>query len=166
MVNFVRKKIVNAFTYFMYAAFYHLFLLKSAQVHLSAKRLSYYTVIICIFFLTSCTSIKPIGTLGPKKLQVYTISDNDFLSASRMIVILNEQGDVIASTGSTVEGAGAVTTQMVGSFVIAASIFSGSQYLQHGLENVKAQINATIKGIPSKMTLITDNTFRLGRKAK
>lgn len=102
---------------------------------------------LCLPFLHGCSSIQPMGDLGPKKLKVYAISHNDFLSASRMLVILDKKGNVVAGTGSTVTGGGAVMLQSAGSLATAGAIAYGAKAIQNGLTHMH------VKGVPSTVTL-------------
>lgn len=80
--------------------------------------------------------MRPIGTVGPKKLVVYTIADSDFLSANRMLLVLNKEGDVVAFTGGTVSGPGTVGLQAAGTAATATSIVMGGKAIQKGMENI------------------------------
>ncbi len=103
--------------------------------------------ILLILVLCSCSSIKQIGDLGPKKLPVYEISHNDFLSASRIMVILDEKGNIAAHTGGTVSGPGAVALETAGTVVTAGAIAYGARAIQQGLEHT------TVHGIPSRVSV-------------
>jgi len=100
-----------------------------------------------VLFLTGCASVEKVGEIGPKKLKVYSISHNGFLTASNMIVVLDEKGNVGTSTGGTVAGAGTVGLQTATSIVSSGAIFYGAKALQHGIENAK------ISGIPSNYNI-------------
>jgi hypothetical protein len=100
-----------------------------------------------VFIITSCASIKPVGNLGPKKLNVYAISHSDFLSASRMIVVLNDKGDVVAFSGSTVSGAGTVGLQTGAALATAGAIAYGAKSISNSIQNA----NVNVKGIPSRV---------------
>src|SRR5580704_12670053 len=110
--------------------------------------------ILCIFSVISlcsgCASVNQVGEIGPKKLKVYAISHNDFLSASRMLVILDDNGNLGASSGGTVAGGGTVGLQAVTSMMSAGAVLYGAKAIQHGLENAK------IKGIPSDYNIKTN----------
>jgi hypothetical protein len=97
--------------------------------------------------LSACSSVTEVGEIGPKKLKVYAVSHNDFLSASRMLIVLNDKGDLGASAGGTVTGAGVVTVQAATSLAASGAVLYGAKAIQHGLENAK------IKGIPSTVNL-------------
>lgn len=101
--------------------------------------------------LISCSSIKPVGTVGPKKLGVYAIASSDFLSASRMIVVLDERGNVAAYSGGTVSGAGTVGLQTAGTLAGAGAIMYGAKAIKNGLQN--SNVVATVKGVPSSVTV-------------
>ena len=59
----------------------------------------------CILALGSgCTSISQIGTLGPKELQIWKISDDDWLASSRMLVVTDAEGNLLAASGGTTAG--------------------------------------------------------------
>jgi hypothetical protein len=96
--------------------------------------------------LASCTkSIQPVGNLGPNSLRVFVIKDNDFLSASRMLVILDKKGNVSAYSGGTVSGTGSVALQTMDTVVSAGGVIVGAKAIEHGLENTR------IRGIPSNI---------------
>ncbi|MEO8401752.1 MAG: hypothetical protein ABI597_08155 [Gammaproteobacteria bacterium] len=105
------------------------------------------SVFCLVALLTGCASVEQIGEIGPKKLKVYSVSHNDFLSASRMLVVLNEKGDLGATTGGTVSGAGIVGLQAATSVVSSGAILYGAKAIEHGMEN------AHVKGIPSNVNL-------------
>jgi hypothetical protein len=105
--------------------------------------------------LTGCSSVSEVGEIGPKKLKVYAVSHNDFLSASRMLIVLNENGDLGASSGGTVTGAGVVTVQAVTSLASSGAILYGAKAIQHGLEN------ASVKGIPSNVNINTKSNINI-----
>jgi hypothetical protein len=109
------------------------------------------------FALVNCSSIQPIGTIGPKKLNVYAISNTDFFSANRMLVILDKDGNVATATGGTVAGAGTIGLQTVSSLATAGSIYYGTKAIQRGLQNS----NVNVKGIPSKIDVKTDSTVHI-----
>lgn len=102
--------------------------------------------------ITSCAanSVQPVGSLGPNHLPVYVIKNNDFLSSSRMLVVLDQKGNVSAYTGTTVPGAGAVTMQAAESAVSAGAVIVGSQAIANGLQNTR------IRGIPETVRLKHD----------
>src|SRR3990167_9741877 len=103
-------------------------------------------VITMVFLaLSACGSIQSVGNLGPKKLGVYSISRNDFLSTSQMLVILDEKGNVAAYSGGTVSGSGTVGLQTLSSLASAGSVVYGAIAIQRGLQHS----NVNIKGIPS-----------------
>ncbi|HTM63159.1 MAG TPA: hypothetical protein VL360_01505 [Gammaproteobacteria bacterium] len=111
--------------------------------------------------LSGCASnIQPVGYLGPNKLRVFVIKNNDFLSSSRMLVILDKKGNVSAYSGNTVNGAGFVAMQAAETVVSAGALVVGAQAIEHGLENTK------IKGIPNSVRVKTDNVFRSDNKVK
>lgn len=92
------------------------------------------TLAYCL--LVSCSSVRPVGTVGPQKLAVYTIADSDFLSASRMLLVLDKKGHVVAFTGGTVSGPGTVGLQAAGTAATATSIVLGGKAIQKGVENI------------------------------
>lgn len=107
-------------------------------------------ILLCflIVLITSCTkNIEPVGQLGPNKLRVFVIKDSDFLSASRMLVILDKRGNVTAYSGGTVSGAGSVAVQSMDAIASAGATVLGAQAIEHGLEN------ARIRGIPKSVTV-------------
>jgi hypothetical protein len=92
--------------------------------------------LILVSFISSCSSsVQNIGNIGPNNLKVYSIKDSDFLSANRMLVILDKSGNVAAFSGGTVTGLGAVSMQAAGSAAIAGATIIGANALKHGLEN-------------------------------
>ena len=102
-----------------------------------------------IAVLSGCSSITPVVEIGPKKLAVYTVSQNDFLTANRMLVILDKKGNVVAYTGGSVAGIGSLGVQLAGPLATAGAVLAGSKAIQHGLEN--AAVN--VKGIPSTVNV-------------
>ena len=112
---------------------------------------------VSLLALTSCVTnnIQPVGMLGPNRLKVYVIKNNDFLSASRMLVILDKKGNVSAYSGNTVSGAGAVSLQAAESALNAGAIVIGAKAIQHGLEN------ASVKGIPSTVKVQSDHNINI-----
>ncbi len=98
--------------------------------------------------LAACASnIEPVGMLGPNKLKVFVIKNNDFLSASRMLVILDKNGNVSAYSGGTVAGAGAAGLQSLDTVASAAAVVVGANAIQHGLQNTK------VTGIPNHVSV-------------
>jgi hypothetical protein len=105
-------------------------------------------------FLVGCASIKPVGDIGPKKLKVYNITNNDFLSSSHMLVVLDAKGNVAAYTGGTVPGLGTVGLQTGASLASAGAIYLGAKAIQNGLQgasvkvkgpdNVNVNVNANV----------------------
>jgi hypothetical protein len=104
-------------------------------------------VISLALFQAGCASVEQVGEIGPKKLKVYSVAHNDFLSASRMLVILDDKGNLSASSGGTVAGGGALGLQTAASVAGAGAVLYGAKAIQHGLENAK------IKGIPSDFSI-------------
>ena len=109
-------------------------------------------VFVSMTLIGGCSSIQPVGTLGPKKLGVYVISHNDFLSASRMMVVLDKKGNVSAYTGNAVAGLGAVALDAAGSFATAGAIVYGANAMQRGVQNA----NVKVRGVPEKVTIDTN----------
>ena len=108
------------------------------------------------FVLSACASIVPVGYLGPKQLPVYSISHNDFLSADRMLVVLDKYGNVKAYSGGTVAGPGAVGLQTAGTLATAGAIVYGAKSIENGARNIKVRgipSNVSLKGIPSEFTI-------------
>lgn len=97
--------------------------------------------------VSGCSSVKPIGNIGPQKLPVYIISHNDFLSASRMVVILDKKGNISAYNGNVVSGAGTVALEATGALATAGAIAYGAKAIQKGLQ----------KTIPEKITVDTNS---------
>lgn len=120
-------------------------------------------LLISGFLLASCTRvIEPVGALGPKKLPVYVVKDNDFLSGSRMLVVLNEKGDVIAFSGGTVQGTGAMSVQVANAVISSGAVIAGAKAIEHGLEN--GTLN--VKGIPNSININTDNNVVIANKGR
>lgn len=117
---------------------------------------------IAFLFLTSLllgcsSSVKPIGQIGPKKLGVYEISHEDFLSGNRMLVVLDEHGNIAAYSGGTVTGAGVVGLQSITGLASAGAIYYGAKAIQNGMKNS----NVTMKGIPNKVDVNTNSTINM-----
>lgn len=112
--------------------------------------LNRYLLLILLPFLAACTpTIKSVGKLGPNELPVYEVSHNDFFASSRMLVVLNKEGTVVAATGGTVSGPGTVGLQAAGTAVTAGAMVYGANQIARGAQNAAVQI----KGIPSKVEL-------------
>ena len=112
--------------------------------------LKYCLIILFPFLLLGCTpTIQPVGKLGPNELPVYEVSHNDFFASSRMLVVLNKEGTVVAATGGTVSGPGTVGLQAAGTAATAGAMVYGANRIARGAENAAVQI----KGIPSKLEL-------------
>lgn len=108
--------------------------------------------VVAPFFLSiSCSTIQQMGQIGPKKLGVYSIANNDFLSASRMVVILDEKGNVAAYSGGTVSGLGTVGLQTTATLATAGAIAYGGRAVEQGLTHANASAN--VKGIPSHVNI-------------
>lgn len=105
--------------------------------------------------LSSCTSISNIGTIGPKKLKVYSIRDGDFLSENHMVIVLNSTGNVVAYSGGTVSGLGTVGLETAGTVATAGAIVVGANAVKSGLENTK------VHGIPKTLNIKTDNAINV-----
>jgi hypothetical protein len=106
-------------------------------------------ILLLMFALIGCESVKPVGEIGPKKLKVYAVANNDFLSATRMLIVLDKEGNVVASTGGTVAGAGTVGVETASSLASAGAIYYGAKAIQHGLQNAKVKV----KGVPSSVDI-------------
>tara|TARA_R110000868_G_scaffold272378_1_gene531652 strand:+ start:787 stop:1167 length:381 start_codon:yes stop_codon:yes gene_type:complete len=102
--------------------------------------------------LIGCSSITPIGAIGPNKLGVYSIKESGFLSESKMLVILDKKGNVAAYSGGTVSGVGTVGLQTAGTLATAGAVVVGAKSIQHGLENAK------VSGVPSNFDVKTHST--------
>lgn len=111
----------------------------------------FHILFLSIFLAGCANSIVPVGTLGAKKLGVYAISHNDFLSSSRMLVVLDEKGNVAAYTGGTVSGSGTVGLQTAGSLAGAGAIMYGAKAIKNGLQN--ANLTTHVNGIPTNATV-------------
>jgi hypothetical protein len=106
--------------------------------------------LISLFLLASCSSVNSIGEVGPKKLKVYSIAQNDFLAASRMLVIVDERGKVVAYTGGTVSGGGTVGLETAGTLTTAGAIAYGAKTVSHGMQKAARNANLNVNGIPGK----------------
>jgi len=96
------------------------------------------------FMLAGCgASMSAVGVV--EKNRVYVIKHGDFLSSSRMILVVDENGKVVASSGGTVQGGGAFTTQAAIGIVSAGATVYGFQALSQAIQGA----SATVKGIPS-----------------
>src|SRR3990167_10746869 len=94
-----------------------------SDMSLMTHKIKYIAACLSVVVLTGCANnIQPVGMLGPNRLKVYVIKNNDFLSASRMLVILDKKGNVSAYSGNTVSGAGAVSLQAAESALNAGAI--------------------------------------------
>lgn len=70
--------------------------------------------------LAGCgTSMSAVSVV--EKNRVYVIRHGDFLSSSRMILVVDENGKVVASSGGTVQGGGAFATQTAIGIVTAGA---------------------------------------------
>ncbi len=124
--------------------------LNSQNDHIIKTMLRHCLIITISLFLAACTpTIKSIGKLGPNELPVYEVSHNDFFASSRMLVVLNKEGTVVAATGGTVSGPGTVGLQAAGTAATAGAMVYGANRIARGAENAAVQI----KGIPSKVEL-------------
>lgn len=104
---------------------------------------------IITFLLASCSSVSSIGELGPNKLKVYSVAQNDFLASSRMLVIVDEHGKVVAYTGGTVSGGGTVGLETAGTLTTAGAIAYGANTISHGVQRATHNAKINVKGIPS-----------------
>jgi len=96
------------------------------------------------FMLAGCgASMSAVGVV--EKNRVYVIKHGDFLSSSRMILVVDENGKVVASSGGTVQGGGAFTTQTAIGIVSAGATVYGFQALSQAIQGA----SVTVKGIPS-----------------
>ena len=67
-----------------------------------------------------------IGTFGPKDYQIWKIRNDDWLASSRMHVIIDQDGNLLAATGGTT--AGVVPTAVTGvqaAATVAAGVLVG-----------------------------------------
>lgn len=113
--------------------------MRARQVHLLLR------LLLVSPLLISCSNIDNLGALGPKKMGVYSISQNSFFSSSKMLVIVNKKGDIVAYTGGTVEGMGTVGLQAASTILGAGAIYYGAKSIQSGLQSS----SVTVKGVPS-----------------
>lgn len=100
--------------------------------------------------LTGCNSIKQIGQIGPKSLPVIKVSSNDFLTASRMLIVLDERGNIVAYVGGTTAGAGTVTLGVAGQAATAASVVYAGRELAQAIRNA----SIAVKGIPDTVKVL------------
>lgn len=108
--------------------------------------------LISSLFIVGCSpSIQQMGNIGPKHLKVYSIAKDDFLTSNRMLVVLNDKGDIAAYSGGTVAGGGQVGLSTAASIATSGAMIYGANALEHGLENVKA--TTTVKGIPKSVDI-------------
>lgn len=99
-----------------------------------------------ILALAGCgTSMTALGNIEQNR--VYVIKHGDFLSASRMLLVLDAQGRVVASSGGTVQGGGAFATQTVVNAAGAAATVYGFHALSQAIQNA----SLTVKGIPDNV---------------
>ena len=125
------------------------------------------TILACLTaaLLIGCVStVQPVGELGPNHLKVFVIKNSDFLSASRMLVILDKKGNVSAYTGGTVSGAGTIGLQAAESVASAGAIVLGAQAIEHGLENASIKgipRSLNVKGIPNSFNLNSAHTIKV-----
>ena len=105
-------------------------------------------VLLALLLTVGCTSITQIGTIGPKDLPVWKVADNDFLTASRMLVILGEDGQVVAFVGGTAQGGGALGVQTGTGLVMAGAVIYGTRVIADVLRD-----GITLRGIPSTVHL-------------
>ena len=98
-------------------------------------------ILIAAVLMTGCvSSVKPVGSLGPQQLQVYNVTNNDFLSSSHMLVVLDKKGNVAAFTGGTVSGYGTVGLQTGASLASAGAIYYGAKAIQNGVKNAAVNV--------------------------
>jgi hypothetical protein len=113
--------------------------------------------------LSGCSSsIKHVGNLGPQKHEVYQITHDDFLSTTRMLIILDKKGNVLASTGGTVAGGGTVGLQTAGTLATTTALVYGANAIEHGLQHA----TATVKGIPPSIDANVNITTDILKKTK
>ena len=110
---------------------------------------SFIALLLALF--SGCTSVTQIGTLGPKSLPIFVIKDTDFFAANRMIVVINQDGNVGAATGGSVAGPGNLAVQVGSSAILA----SGIAYAAHTLKTV------TVDGTVKRATVTIDGTVKL-----
>lgn len=71
------------------------------------------------------------------------------LSASRMLMVLDKKGNVVAYSGGSVPGGASVGLQAASTVLSAGSVYYGAKAISHGLENM----HANVKSIPSNVNL-------------
>ena len=91
--------------------------------------------------LAGCTSVKQIGVLGPKELPIWKVSQDDWLASSRMLIILDKEGNLLAATGGTTAG---VVPVGVGAAQAAATAAAGV-LIGKGLHEL-SHVDGTVKG--------------------
>ena len=104
--------------------------------------------VLLAMLLVGCTSITQIGTIGPKELPVWKIGSDDFLTASRMLVILDEDGRVVAFVGGTAQGGGTLAIQAGTQLVVAGAVIYGTRVIADVLRD-----GVGLRGIPSTIRL-------------
>ena len=105
-------------------------------------------LVLLVMMLTGCTSITQIGTIGPKELPVWKIGSDDFLTASRMLVILGEDGQVVAFVGGTAQGGGTLAIQAGTQLIVAGAVIYGTRVIADVLRD-----GVALRGIPSTIRL-------------
>lgn len=122
---------------------YELLLIQYKNASWSGAMVRIFLSFYAFFLLVSCSSVRPIGNVGAQKLAVYSVADNDFLSASRMLLVLDKKGHVVAFTGGTVSGPGTIGLQAAGTLATATSIVMTGRAVQKGLQNVGVHGNVS-----------------------
>jgi hypothetical protein len=108
--------------------------------------------------LAACATIQSIGNVGPKKLRVYSITQTDFFSANRMLLVTDKKGNVVAATGGTVSGPGTVGLETAGTIATAGAVYYGAKAVQNGVDHANVNVHNvpssfTVKGIPSSIDI-------------
>lgn len=115
-------------------------------------------VVISALNLAACATIESIGNVGPKKLRVYSIAQTDFFSASRMLLVTDKKGNVVAASGGTVSGPGTVGLETAGTAATAGAVYYGAKAVQSGVDHANVNVHNvpssfTVKGIPSSIDI-------------
>src|SRR3990167_4979324 len=132
-----------------------------SDMSLMTHKIKYIAACLSVVVLTGCANnIQPVGMLGPNRLKVYVIKNNDFLSSSRMLVVLDKKGNVSAYSGNTVSGAGSEALQTAGTIVSAGAVVVGARSIQSGLQHTQVSgipNSLHIKGIPQSVNVNTNS---------
>ena len=99
-----------------------------------------------VLLLTGCSSVNVIGKVGPANLDVYMIKHDDFMTSNRMMLVIDKDGKVIASTGGTSIGPGALGVSAAAEVAVGAGVAYGAKVLADGIKNAHMGVDGTVKG--------------------